>query len=192
MVGETNWLAPVRWTGDGLTIRVYSIEDAEELSRAVNESYEHLKPWMPWANMNQTVIQSEQISRRLIASYHDNSDYTMGIWDGDTLIGGTGFHLRCGPIEWKAAEIGMWIRSSYAGKGWGTRSLEQMLTWGFEVWGWERLTWKCDTRNEGSIRVAEKCGLTREATFLSDALDVEAKRRDSHQYVMLKANWSKR
>ena len=175
-----------------MTLRVYSADDAAALSEAVNESYEHLKPWMPWASPDQSILQSEKICRRLMAAYYDNSDYTLGIWDGDTLVGGTGFHLRCGPIEWKCAEIGMWICSSYAGKGWGTRSLEQMLEWGFTVWGWERLIWKCDTRNEGSIRVAEKCKLTREATFRSDALDVEGKRRDTHQFAILKSEWSKR
>jgi ribosomal-protein-serine acetyltransferase len=175
-----------------MTLRVYSTEDADALSDATNESYDHLKQWMPWANQNQTVKQSEQICRRLMAAYYANEDYTLGIWDGDVLLGGTGFHLRCGPIEWRCAEIGMWIRSSVASQGWGTRALELMLEWGFTEWGWERLTWKCDTRNIASQRVAEKCGMTLEATFLSDALDVEARRRDTHQYVILKQDWLKR
>ena len=192
MTDLENWIPPQTWTGDGMIIRVYSLADARELRDATVESYEHLKLWMPWANDSQTIQQTERICKRLMAGYHSDIDYTLGVWEDDRLVGGTGFHMRCGPIEWKCAEIGMWIRSSYANQGWGTRVLEQMLEWGFAEWGWERLIWKCDTKNLASARVAEKCGLTLEATFRSDALDVEGNRRDSHQYAILKPEWSKR
>lgn len=185
----SDWLPPLSWTGDEITLRIYSLEDVAELQYAVFESYEHLRPWMPWASDRQTMLQTEKVIRRLIAGYHSNDDYTLGIWDGDTLVGGTGFHMRCGPFEWKCAEIGMWIRSSCAKEGWGTRALAQVLEWGFTEWEWERLIWKCDTRNLGSIRVAEKCGMTREATFRSDAIDVDGARRDTHQYAILKPEW---
>lgn len=192
MAAPEDWLPPRSTTLDGLTLRMFSLEDVAELQYAVFESYEHLKPWMPWASDRQTMLQTEKIIRRLMANYLLNEDYTISVWDGDSLVGGTGFHLRCGPIDWRCAEIGMWIRSSLAGQGWGTRTLEQMLEWGFNTWGWERLTWKCDTRNEGSIRVAQKCGLTLEGTFRSDAIDVDGKRRDTHQFAILKTDWLKR
>lgn len=192
MAAPEDWLPPISTTLDGLTLRMFSLEDVAELQYAVFESYEHLKPWMPWASDRQTMLQTEKIIRRLMANYLSNEDYTISVWDGDSLVGGTGFHLRCGPVDWRCAEIGMWIRSTLAGQGWGTRTLEQMLEWGFNTWGWERLTWKCDTRNEGSIRVAQKCGLTLEGTFLSDAIDVDGKRRDTHQFAILKTDWLKR
>ena len=141
MAAPEDWLPPRSTTLDGLTLRMFSLEDVAELQYAVFESYEHLKPWMPWASDRQTMLQTEKIIRRLMANYLSNEDYTISVWDGDSLVGGTGFHLRCGPIDWRCAEIGMWIRSSLAGQGWGTRTLEQMLEWGFNTWGWERLTW---------------------------------------------------
>ena len=64
-----------------------------------------------------------------------------------------------------------------------------MLEWGFGEWGWERLIWKCDTRNIGSARVAEKNGLKRESTLQSDALDVDGHRRDTHLYAILKPEY---
>ena len=175
-----------------MTIRIYSVADIAALRDATVESYEHLKPWMPWACKEQSLSETEAICRRLTGEYLANTNFTTGIWEGDTLVGGTGFHLRCGPIEWRCAEIGMWIRSSHAGKGWGSRALEQMLEWGFKDWGWQRLIWKCDTRNIGSSRVAEKCGMTLEGTFRSDALDVDGIRRDTYQYAILREEWLKR
>ena len=134
-------------------------------------------------------LPAEARCRRFAARYLLNEDFTLGIWDGDRMAGGTGFHLRGAPLELWKADIGMWIRGSYAGQGLGTRVLRAMLTWGFEEWGWERLSWHCDTRNIASARVAQKNGMVLEGTLRSDALDVEGRRRDTHIFAMLRQEW---
>lgn len=192
MLGKEPWLPPLSWTGGGMTLRIYTPDDAAELREATLESYEHLKPWMPWAKAEQSLEETEAICRRLASEYLANTNFTMGIWDGETLVGGTGFHLRCGPIEWKAGEVGMWIRASFAGKGWGTRVLEQILEWGFTDWGWERLIWKCDSDNVGSYRVAEKCGMVRESNMRSSAMKTSGERCDTYVYAILKDEWLNR
>ena len=184
------FIPPVSYTSGDLELRCYQPGDGAALNAATLASYEHLKPWMPWAKMDQTVDDAEQICRRLAARFLLNEDFTLGVWFVGEFLGGTGFHTRVGPIEWGGAEIGMWIRAEQAGKGMGTRVLESMLEWGFGEWGWERLVWKCDARNLASARVAEKCGMVREATFRSDALDVDGHRRDTHLYAILKEEWS--
>lgn len=189
MIGDEFWIPPFTWSGGGMALRVYTIADAAKLQEATVESYEHLKPWMPWASETQTVEQTEHILCRLLGLYYSKSDFTMGIWDGENFVGGTGFHLRGRSVDSKSGEIGMWIRAGYAGKGWGTRVLEQMIEWGFAEWGWERLFWHCDTINIGSARVAEKCGLKLEGTHRSDAIGVDGNRRDTHQYAMIKSEW---
>ena len=35
---------------DGIVVRWVTVDDAEAIARAVGESLEHLKPWMPWAD----------------------------------------------------------------------------------------------------------------------------------------------
>lgn len=62
---------------------------------------------------------------------------------GSRLPGGTGFHLREGPVADGCAEIGMFIRQVEAGAGLGTRVLLAMLDWGFSEWPWLRLAWRC-------------------------------------------------
>lgn len=183
------FLAPLRFQKGDLIFRIYGLEDDRALRAAVNESYAHLAPWMPWAQPEQTELESHVICRRLISGYLTGTDYTLGIWRDQDLMGGTGFHLRCGLLEWKCAEIGMWIRASESGKGMGTTALKAMLEWGFGEWGWERLIWKCDTRNIASRRVAEHAGMTLESTFRSDALDTKGNRRDTHQFAILKSEW---
>jgi RimJ/RimL family protein N-acetyltransferase len=189
---SSTFIAPLSFTGDGLIIRAYQPGDGHELCISTTASYEHLRPWMPWAMAEDSVDSAEVRARRFAARYLLNEDFILGIWVGDQLAGGTGFHLRGGSLAVQSAEIGMWIRGSYAGQGLGTRSLAAMLKWGFEDWGWERLSWHCDTRNFASAAVARKNGLTLEGTLRSDVLDVEGQRRDTLIFSMLRDEWMER
>ncbi|HJZ47821.1 MAG TPA: GNAT family protein [Roseiflexaceae bacterium] len=186
------FIAPESITRDGITIRAYRPGDGPELRIATTSSYEHLRPWMPWATREDSVEAAEARCRRFAAHYLLNEDFVLGIWVGEQLAGGTGFHLRGTPLTLRSAEIGMWIRGSYAGQGLGTRALRVMLKWGFEEWNWERLSWHCDTRNIASARVAQKNGMILEGTLRSDALDVEGRRRDTYVFSMLPEEWEQR
>lgn len=187
---ETNqFLAPASVTAGDLTIRCYLPGDGPALREATVSSYEHLRPWMPWATAEDMDEAAEARCRRFYGHYLLGEGFVLGIWVSGELAGGTGFHLRWGPIAERNAEIGMWIRGSRAGQGLGTRALRLMLDWGFGAWGWERLIWRCDTRNVGSIRVAEKCGLRLEGTLRSDTFDVAGARRDTHLFAILRDEW---
>jgi RimJ/RimL family protein N-acetyltransferase len=186
------FITPLSFTSDGFTIRAYQPGDGPELRIATISSYEHLRPWMPWAVAEDSVEACELRARRFAARYFLNEEFVMGIWVGDRLAGGTGFHLRGAPLAPQSAEIGMWIGGSYAGQGLGTRVLRAMLQWGFEEWGWQRLSWHCDTRNHASASVARKNGMKLDGTLRSDALGVEGERRDTYIFSMLRQEWLER
>jgi RimJ/RimL family protein N-acetyltransferase len=188
----STFIAPMSFTDNSLTLRAYQPGDGAELRVATTSSYEHLRPWMLWATPEDSVEAAEVRCRRFAARYLSNEEFVLGIWDGDQLAGGTGFHLRGASLALQNAEIGMWIRGSYAGQGLGTRALRMMLAWGFEDWGWQRLSWHCDTRNHASARVAQKNGMRLEGTLRGDALDVAGKRRDTYIFVMLREEWLQR
>ncbi len=184
---KTPFFAPASFQEGDLTIRAYRPGDGPALREATLSSYEHLHPWMPWAVPDEPLGIVEERCRRFAASHLTNEDFVLGAWIGDELVGGTGFHLRWGPLEWRVAEIGMWIRVSRAGTGLGTRLLGAMLDWGFGEWGWERLCWKCQVSNVASARVAEKSGMVREATLRAAMLDVEGNRCDDYLYAILRS-----
>lgn len=193
MPTSTPFFAPSEYQSGDLTLRAYRPGDGAALQAAVVSSYEHLRPWMPWATPDQSLEQSEANCRRFAAHYLTNEDYVLGIWLGDQLAGGSGYHLRGGAREAGNAEIGMWISAAHAGRGLGSRVLGALLAWGFsESWDWQRLEWRCDTRNIASMRVAEKNGLTLEGTLRADALDVAGQRRDTHIYAILRDEWLRR
>lgn len=175
-------------------LRRYLPGDGAALSEAVNASYDHLKTFMPWAKPTQAVEVSEQLVRDFSGRWLCGTDFVVGIWSPDNkrLLGGCGYHLREGPIELRNAEIGMWIRGSEAGKGFGTEVLKQLLRWGFSEWPWLRLSWRCSGANKASARVAEKAGMQREGVLRSHAIDPDGARRDTLCYAALRSEWKAR
>ncbi|MDQ4075526.1 MAG: GNAT family N-acetyltransferase [Chloroflexota bacterium] len=168
--------------------------DGRLLSDAVNSSYEHLATFMPWARPYQSEEESEKLVCTFRARYLLAEDFTFGIFsrDGRQLLGGSGFHLRQGSLKHRAAEIGMWIRASQAGKGLGTAALRALLDWGFTQWPWERLVWRASARNLASQRVAEKVGLVREGVQRGYHRLEDGSRDDLVNYSILRHEWNRR
>lgn len=183
------FIAPLSTEIEGVHIRSYLPGDGPALQAATVSSYEHLRPWMPWATREQTVAEAEALCRRFYANYLLNEDFVLGAWEGETLVAGSGFHLREGPLALRNAEIGMWVRASHAGQGVGSRLLRALLAWGFTSWGWERLSWRCDTRNLASARIAQKAGMTLEGTLRATIRSTSGERRDTHVFAMLRQEW---
>jgi RimJ/RimL family protein N-acetyltransferase len=187
----TYLFAPERYETTDFVLRSYDVGDGPLLSDASDESYDHLRPWMPWATPHQSVADSEKLVRQFRARYLLSEDFVIGIFSTDEkrLLGGAGFHLREGPIATGCAEIGMFIRKNEAGRGLGTRVLLSLLDWGFSAWPWLRLSWRCDQRNLASIRVAEKAGLLHEGTLRGQQVHVGEGRRNTVCYALTKPDW---
>jgi RimJ/RimL family protein N-acetyltransferase len=185
------WFAPQRYETGDFVLRPYDIGDGPLLSASNTESYEHYRPWMPWATAEQSSDDAEVLARRFRAKYLMHEDFMLGVFstDGQRLLGGTGFHLREGALSSKCAEIGLAVRVSEAGRGLATRVLTAMLRWGFAEWPWLRLSWRCDTLNVASMRVAEKGGLLLEGVARGQKADVGDGRRDTACYGITKEAW---
>lgn len=188
-----NFIAPERFVTPTFVLRSYQPGDGELLSDALNNSYEHLTTFMPWAKPYQSVEESEALVRHFRGRYLLNEDFVLGIFSADEqrLLGGSGFHLREGGFPHRSAELGMWIRADAAGKGLGTAVLLALLEWGFTAWPWERLAWRCDGTNLASRRTAEKAGLIHEGVLRQHSLQPDGAWRDTYLYAMLKAEWKR-
>jgi RimJ/RimL family protein N-acetyltransferase len=155
-VNQESWKLPSRLVTDEFVVRAYELEDAEELTSAMRESYDRLAPWMNWAEPDPMVTDTFARIHRLQQQYAERTDFTMGIWQGETCVGSTGFHMRRGPLESGFGENGMWIRTGFHGQGLAVRVLMAMVEWGFREWGFHTIVWACDENNMASRRVAEK------------------------------------
>ena len=185
------FIAPEETRTDRFVIRCFRIGEGVRVRPVVQESLDHLQEFMPWPDARQTDEQAEAVIRGFQAAYRTGKDFTMTVQTPDEaeLIGGTGFHLRGLPPEHKTAEIGMWIAQKHAGAGLGRAVLKEMLRWGFEDWGWLRLTWHCDARNIASERCAQAAGMVLESTQQGAYDPVSKGRCDIRIYRMLRPEW---
>jgi RimJ/RimL family protein N-acetyltransferase len=179
------FVAPEELRFDDILVRSWRPGDGPALAAAVRESYPHLIRWMPWPKVDLSDAEAENTCRMNRGRWLKNEDFVLSVWEGNVVVGGSGFHLRRGPLSDGVAEIGMWIASSHAGTGLGTRLLRELVGWGFGPWGFERLEWRCDPENIGSWRVAEKAGLSLEGVLRSQAV-TSAGRRDTRVYAATK------
>ncbi len=70
----------------------------------------------------------------------------------------------------------------------GTEALYRMMRRVFEDWGYRRLEWKCDSRNQPSRRAAERLGFTFEGIFRQH-LVVKGRNRDTAWYSVIDREW---
>lgn len=154
-----------RWLGrapreriecDGLTLRCYTPDDAAVLARAVADSFDHLRPFMAWTRHGIPTVEQE---RELIAEWNSGWDglteFTMGIFEGDALVGSTGYHLRHGV---GVLEIGYWVAASRKNRGIATRVARVLVDEAFSIDGVESVVIFHDERNVASGRIPEKLG----------------------------------
>jgi RimJ/RimL family protein N-acetyltransferase len=152
------FIAPEEHRDGELLLRSFRPGDGDELNRATVASYEHLRRFMTWARPDTGVEDSEGFARQSRARWLLGEEWSVGVWRGERLVAGSGFMLRGRPLDHGTGEIGLWVRVDEAGRGLGTRVLKAMVDWADAGWPFHKLTWRCDSRNLASARVAEKCG----------------------------------
>jgi RimJ/RimL family protein N-acetyltransferase len=144
---------------DRLVLRQWDPDDAAALGRAINESIEHLRPWMAWAGGEPVpapdrVRWIEQCRREWAAG----GDVVLAILLADgTVIGGTGLHRRRGD---DTLEIGYWLHVDHTGRGYVTEAAAALTDAAFTVPGVDRVEIHHDRANTASGRVPERLGFT--------------------------------
>ncbi|MFO7662899.1 MAG: GNAT family protein [Chloroflexota bacterium] len=178
---------PYGFDTERLTVRGPLPEDAVPLREAVLESQSALKPWMPWAVDVPTVEQYQVRVREGRLKFLAREDLWMIILlrNTGTIVGCTGLHR----IDWKVPrfEIGYWVRSSCAGQGYITETVNGLTDFAFETLGARRVEIRCDVRNIRSAAVARRAGYPLEATFRHDARDhISGGLRDTYIFAKVR------
>ncbi|MEO0790041.1 MAG: GNAT family protein [Bacteroidota bacterium] len=161
-----------------LVIRCYQPNDAEFLKASIDESLEHLLPWMPWAkNEPETITSKVERLRECRGQFDLGIDYTFGIFNKEEtqLIGSIGLHTR---LEGNAREIGYWINAKFLREGYATETVQALIKVGFEVEKLDRIEIRCTPENIVSQRVPMKLGFTHEGTLRKRTIDTSGKPRD--------------
>lgn len=172
-----------------LILRCWRPPDAPLLNDAIQQSLEHLRPWMAWAAEEPEGLQEKIERLRHWRSQFDlGNDYVYGILglDEDKVLGSSGLHTRAGP---GAREIGYWIHADYINKGLATEAAAALTRVAFEVDGVARVEIHCDPNNVRSAAVARKLGFVHEATLRERTVDAQGRRHDSMVWTLLSGEY---
>lgn len=162
-----------------LVIRCYQPSDASMLKTAIDESLEHLRPWMPWAHEEpKPLAEKVAMLRRFRGMFDLEQDFSFGLFDLEEkqVCGGIGLHTRLGP---DAREIGYWISAAHANRGLTTEAAGALTKVGFEIEHLARIEIRCDPANTRSHSIAKKLGYVHEATLRERVLRPDGTRRDT-------------
>ncbi len=148
-----------------LVVRCWMPEDAPIAKKAEDESREHLRPFMLWADREPEPIAETIDKLRLFRSWFDaGEDFMFGAFSREdgSCVGGTGLHPRVGK---GGLEIGYWVHANHLRKGIATEMAGALTRVAFEI---GRMRWveiRTATTNAGSAGVPPKLGFVHEATL---------------------------
>ncbi len=105
-------------------LRHWREEDADAQGRAIQESLDHLRPWMPWAADEPKSHQERiELIRSWEAERRAGTGEFLAVWSDGELVGSCGLHRRIGP---SGREIGYWIHPAHTRRGLATEVARQL------------------------------------------------------------------
>ncbi|MER5973480.1 GNAT family N-acetyltransferase [Streptomyces sp. NPDC002055] len=137
-------------------LRRWSVDDLDTLYRAVGESLDHLRPWMPWAAEHSREHSAEFLVRSQVEWMSGEAHNYAIVADG-TVIGSCGLMRRIGP---GGLEIGYWIHPGWTGRGLATMAAAALVREGRSLPGIDHLEIQHDEANHASAAVPRRLGFT--------------------------------
>jgi ribosomal-protein-serine acetyltransferase len=182
---------PAELRGERVMLRPVRPMDAEAIFAAIDESREHLRPWMPWVDNHRTVDDTSEYCVRTAARWLLREDLAMSIFEvrDGRYLGGTGLHEP--DWELRRFEVGYWLRDSATGQGFTTEAVALLRDFAFSQLGARRLELNCDVRNAPSRRVAERSGFVLEGTLRHAFLDTAGQPADWHVFSLVPKDWER-
>ena len=138
------------------TLRRYREDDLDDLVRAVTESEDHLRPWLPWVAGHSRESEAEFLAQSA-RDWESGTAYNYAIRTGGAFAGGIGLMTRIGP---GGLEIGYWVHLAYTRRGLATAASAALVEQAFRLPGVDRVEIVHDELNLASGGVPRKLGFT--------------------------------
>ncbi len=180
---------PEELTSENTLVRPYRMGDGQQLFEAVDESREHILPWMPWGPGHGSPNDSEELVRRFRSKWDLREDLGVFVADRATgrYVGGSGLHR----IDWTVPsfEIGYWLRKSAVGRGHATSSVRILSHLAFDLLGAQRVFIRCAVENEASANVAKRAGFLFESRVRNAHRDALGSLHDGFVFSLIPDDW---
>ncbi|WP_091742661.1 GNAT family N-acetyltransferase [Marininema mesophilum] len=147
---------PNSFKTERLLIRLPLPGDGVAVHEGIRETQEELRPWMPWAQVDQNVEDIEVNVRKAHIRFIERSDLRFHLFlkESGEFVGIGGLHC----INWEVprVEIGYWCRKRYMGQGLISEAVQGLTNFAIQQLGVKRVEIRCDSENHASRRVAER------------------------------------
>ncbi|RDI49145.1 GNAT family N-acetyltransferase [Nocardia mexicana] len=133
--------------------------DTEALYRVVNQSLDHLRPWMGWVSPDGEHPRSALA--KFVAETHRNWEsgdaYSYAVTVSGEVVGMCGLEKRLGP---DSLEIGYWLHPAHTGRGYATSAAAALVHQALALPGVDLVQIWHDRANTASGRVPRRLGFT--------------------------------
>ncbi|MEI8055379.1 MAG: GNAT family N-acetyltransferase [bacterium] len=150
--------------------------DANEYTKAVTESMDELRQWMPWAQYHPTVNQTEEYIRECCANWilKSNNNIGLPLWIIEKASGMFVGHIVMWNIAWDIPklELGFWTRTSHTRKGYITEATNALTRYCFLQLGIRRVEIRCEAKNVRSQSIPKILGFQLDGTLRNNSIAV--------------------
>ena len=170
---------------DGLVLRPFRLEDAEDLCAAVLASLPELGRWLSWVHPQYTIEDSRTFLEGRAGAHTRDGEFAFAMIDraSGRFLGACGINQ----IEKAArrANLGYWLRTDATGLGYATRATRLVARWACESLGLERIEIVAAVGNKPSQAVAERSGASREG-IARKRLNVHGQQHDAVVFSLVR------
>jgi ribosomal-protein-serine acetyltransferase len=143
--------------GEEFALRRWSVSDAAEVYRVIQDTIEHLAPWTLWVLGGYTEDDAAQFVETATAAWGSGESYDYAVTTPEGgLIGSCALMARIGP---GGLEIGYWLHHAYTGRGLMTKAVALLVPEAFGT-GADRLEIVHDAANTASGAIPARLGFT--------------------------------
>lgn len=175
---------------DDLLMRSWSPEDAPALFRAVDESREHIRLWLPWVDETTKPEHSATYIQHALAMAESKQAMHFGIFHQQRVIGA--MSLYDFEARWKrSAAVGYWVAKAWEGRGVMQQCLSRLVDFAFDSCGLQRLEIRYAASNGRSAALVKRLGFVQEGV-LRQACWREGRAEDLVVAGLLKDEWRPR
>ena len=153
---------------EDIKIGLLSFEDAGVFLELMEKNRQYLEEFMPRIAETRSIDDTKNVIKNFLYQLMNGDGFKGGICFKETLIGIIGFKY----IDWKnkKSEIMYWIDKNYSSRGIVTSCVKKIVEIAFLEYGLNKVIIKSSVDNEGSKKVAEKCGFILEGILRQEEL----------------------
>lgn len=177
---------PDEFHTERLVIRMPKHGDGKVVFEAVNASIDELKPWLKFAQNEQTEYDFELAVREAHVRFlsRENLRFLVFLKETGQFVATSSLHN----IDWdvRKFEIGYWINTLFSCNGYMTEAVEGICNFAFSQLNARRLEIRCDTKNTRSKLIPERLQFELEGIIKNEDLSVDGSElRDTYIFAKI-------